>query len=162
MRLNFVALTTLVVLAIDLTTKSLAMRRLSTNSVTHLGPLDLRLVYNLGSTTHPYHSSLTYLLTTRLLVAALLVAIFFVLKSRVATVGIGLLFGALLGNFLNLVISPHKVTDFLMLGPVWTANLADFCAFAGILIMACSIAVRFVKLIRSIETKRPATAEQLA
>ena len=161
-RLIYVTLTALVALAIDLTTKSLAVHTLSTNSVTHLGPLDLRLTYNLGSTSHPVHASLAYLIEIRLLVVVVLVAVFFVLKSRVTAAAIGLVLAALLGNFLNLALAPHVVPDFLMLGPVWTADLADFYGAAGIFLFACSFTMMVVRLLRSIESRRPSSIKQLA
>jgi lipoprotein signal peptidase len=163
-RFHYVALTALIALSIDLMSKSLANRTLSTQHITHFGPLRLRLVYNQGSTFHPHHSSLTYLIGTRLLVVAVLVAILFVLKSRVAAVGIGLLFAAGIGNFLGLALAPHRVTDFILLGTafnkVWTGNLADFYAFFGIIIMSCSMMMRFIQVLRSLDGKQSSSAEQ--
>jgi lipoprotein signal peptidase len=165
-RFHYVALTACIALAIDQVTKSLAVRYLSAKHITYFGPIRLRLRYDLGNTVHPHPASFVYILETRLLVAALLVGIFFVLKSRVAAVGLGLLFGALFGNFLSLAFPPHKVADFLLLGTafnrVWTADFSDFCAFFGMVILGLCISMKFIYLIRSIETKRHRAGKEVA
>lgn len=163
-RFHYVALTAIIVLAIDQVTKVMAVRHLSTKHVTHVGPFNLRLVYDLGSTGHPVHASTAYLIGTRLIVVVLMIGVLFMFKSKIASVGVGLIFGAMLGNFLSLVLGAHQVPDFLVLGhigqTVLTANLADFCSFGGIVVLSCSVMMRVLRVFRSIEAKQGSGAKR--
>ena len=152
-RFHYLCVTALVAWAADMTIKSWAVRHLSSSHVTHLGPLALRLVYDKGSTIHPTHETLAYLLETHLLAAAILIGLFFVLKSRLASVGVGLLFAALLGNFVDLAMYPHQVPDFLVIGHVGTANTADVFATVGLLMVAGSLSLLAARRFLTRETK---------
>ena len=161
-RFHYVCVTTFIALSIDLITKLWAVRHLSTTRLTHLGPLTLHLVYNLGSTVHPVPATLAYLVETRLLTAAILVGMLFVLKSRLAAVGIGLMFAAGLGNFLSLAMYPHRVPDFLVIGHIGTANVADFFAATGLIVVACALTLFIVRTFRDIKSEKVGGAKVAA
>ena len=135
--IHYVTLPTLFAILVDVVTKHLAVMYLVKDQLTRVGPLTLQLVYNAGSTPDPHHSPISHVALTHLVTLAFVLALWALLKTKPAAIGVGLAIGGMLGNFLSLWLAPHRVADFIPVG-VGICNLADIFVALGALIIAAS------------------------
>ena len=129
------------VVALDQLSKSWAQSNLAFRSISLFGPLKLKLEYNTGfafslGRGHPYVIALFVLL-------ALVVLVYATLKVEKTTmlVGIALLAGGALGNFVDRIFRNNGggVIDFIYLGFWPTFNIADAAVVLGVAVIALGL-----------------------
>ncbi len=129
------------VVALDQLSKSWAQSNLASRSISLFGPLKLKLEYNTGfafslGRGHPYVIALFVLL-------ALVALVYATLKVEKTTmlVGIALLAGGALGNFVDRIFRNNGggVIDFIYLGFWPTFNIADAAVVLGVAVIALGL-----------------------
>ncbi len=129
---------TLLVVVLDQLSKSWAQSHLASHSISLFGPLKLKLEYNTGfafslGRGHPYIIALFVLFA----LAVLAYATFKVAKTTML-VGIALLAGGALGNFVDRIFRNNGggVIDFIYLRFWPTFNIADAAVVLGVAVIA--------------------------
>ena len=129
---------TAAVVAVDQLSKSWAQSHLASHSISIFGPVKLRLEYNTGfafslGRGHPYIIAMFVLLA----LAVLAYATFKVAKTTML-IGIALLAGGALGNFVDRIFRNNGggVIDFIYLRFWPTFNIADAAVVLGVVVIA--------------------------
>lgn len=125
------------VVVIDQITKTLAEDNLRTHSVSLLGPISLRLVYNSGIAFSIGSGNSPLLTVLELLVIVGLIIYARRISSKILAVGFGLVIGGALGNIVDRVFRHNHgaVIDFIYSGFWPTFNLADSAVVIGIIVI---------------------------
>jgi hypothetical protein len=98
-------------------------------------PFSTQLAYDPGNILNHTPSPLWVVALTHLLILAVLLTLYRILKTRLAAVAVGLSIGGVLGNGMALLLPPHYVVDFLIIGGREVFNIYDLAASIGILFL---------------------------
>lgn len=137
-RLAAVLLISGIVVSLDQTTKSLAVRHLHGEGVHLLGPFWLRLEFNSGVAFSIGQGHSPWVVAVVLMVVVALLGFAYLSTRPVLLVGIGLVLGGALGNLGDRIFRHNggAVIDFIYSG-VWpTFNLADASVVLGCVVLA--------------------------
>jgi signal peptidase II len=140
---------TLVVVAADQVTKSLAVARLGSGSIHLIGPFSFALSYNSG-VAFSIGTGLTWPISV-LAIALVLVVAWYGRRAptTAAAVGVGMILGGAVGNLCDRLFRGHHgaVIDFIYSGFWPTFNVADSSIVCGSILLG-------IALWRSSATKR--------
>jgi signal peptidase II len=134
-------LVTVVVVAADQVTKSLAVSGLSSGPVHLIGPFSLELSYNTG-VAFSIGSGLTLPIVLIVVVVVCLVAwLGRAVPNFAAAVGIGMILGGAIGNLVDRLFRSHHgaVIDFIYSGFWPTFNLADASIVCGCVVLGIGL-----------------------
>jgi len=131
----------LVVVALDQITKALAVARLSSHPEHLFGPLGLQLTYNTGSAFSLFTGSSVALMVVDVVLVGVLIVLGGRATSRTVQIGIGLMLGGAVGNFLDRIVRHHDrgVVDFITLSHWPTFNLADSAITVGAIVVVIGL-----------------------
>jgi lipoprotein signal peptidase len=135
-RVHYMAVPALVVLSTGIVASKLATAYAPEYPHRLIWPLSIQLAYDPGNILRHTPSPLWVVALTHLLMLVVLLSLFIVLKTRLAAVAVGLSIGGVLGNGMALLLSPHQVVDFLIIGGREVFNIYDLAASVGILFLA--------------------------
>jgi signal peptidase II len=99
----------------------------------------LQLAYDPGDIINNRAGAPLTVAFTHIGLIALLLILGLNLPSRLAQLGAGLALGGLVGNWIDLMVSSHRVVDFISVGNWMIFNLADFSILIGIGLIVAGI-----------------------
>jgi len=140
-RICLMVVVSLVVVAADQVTKSLAVARLSSGPIHLIGPFSLVLSYNTG-VAFSIGTGLTLPIVVIVVVLVAVVAWFGrTVPNTAAAVGVGMILGGAIGNLADRLFRGHHgaVIDFLYSGFWPTFNLADSSIVCGSILLGIAL-----------------------